>query len=70
MKTIEKMETRELVELNILIKICNATNCVKPNKDGRRIATIDDGYRIDVEKIRKRTNELLSKFVEPYKVKE
>lgn len=63
------METRELLELNILIKICNATNCVKPNKDGCRIATIDDGYCIDVDKIRKKTNELLSKFLEPYKIK-
>lgn len=63
------METRELLEMEILIRICDATLCIKPNKDGRRIATMD-GYRIDVDKIRKRTNELLSKFLEPYKVKE
>lgn len=64
------METRELLELEILIRMCDATNCAKPNKDGRRTAIIDDGYCIDVDKIVKRTNELLSKFLEPYKVKE
>lgn len=63
------METRELAELDILIRICDATKCVKPDKDGCRIATISDGYRIDVDKIRKRTDELLSKFLEPYKIK-
>lgn len=63
------METRELLELNILIKICDATLCVEPNKDGRRIVTINDGYRIGVDKIRKRADELLSKFLEPYKIK-
>lgn len=63
------METRELLELNFLIKICDATKCVKPNKDGRRIAIIDDGYCIDVDKISKRTDELLYKFLEPYKIK-
>ena len=64
------METRELAELEILTIICDETSCVKPNKDGRRIATIDDGYCIDVDKIKKRTNELFSKFLEPYKIKE
>lgn len=64
------MKTRELAELEILTRICDATNYVKPNKDGRRIAIIDDGYCIDVDKIRKRTNELFSKFLKPYKIKE
>ena len=63
------METRELAELEILIRIVDATNCVKPNKDGRRIAIVDDGYCIDVDKISKRTTELLSKFLEPYRIK-
>lgn len=63
------METRELLEIEFLIRICDVTLCTKPNKDGRRIATISDGYRIDVDKIRKRTDELLSKFLEPYKIK-
>lgn len=63
------METRELAELEILIRMCDATKCVKPDKDGCRIAIIDDGYCIDVDKIVKRTNELLFKFLEPYKVK-
>lgn len=62
------MNTKELAELEILIRLCDVTLCIKPNKDGRRIATID-GYRIDVDKIRKRTDELLSKFLEPYKIK-
>lgn len=63
------METKELAELEILIRLCDATNCAKPNKDGRRIAIIDDGYCINADKIVKRTNELLSKFLEPYKIK-
>lgn len=63
------MKKKELAELEILIRLCDATNCAKPNKDGRRIAITDDGYCIDVDKIVKRTKELLSKFLKPYKIK-
>lgn len=64
------METRELLELMVLIKIFNAIRCVKPNKDGRRITTTENGDTLNVDHIEQRTKELLSKFLEPYKIKE
>ena len=63
------METRELLELNILIQILDL---IKGSllTNGHRIVFTEDGNILNVKSIEHRTNELLHKFLEPYKVKE
>lgn len=70
------METRELLELNILIQLLDLIKGSLLTNGHRIVFTEDgnvfteDGNILNVKSIEHRTNELLHKFLEPYKVKE
>lgn len=63
------METRELLELNVLIQIIRSIKGPALTKDGRRIFTTEDGDTFNFDYIEQRAKELISKFLEPYKIK-
>lgn len=63
------MKTREIAELNILIQLLGTIKGPALTKDGRRIVSTEDGNTFNFDYIEHRTKELLSKFLEPYKIK-
>ena len=62
------METKELLELAALSTLVDSANPTVI--DGRRILTVPNGTCYDFDKIEQGATELLSKLLEPYKIKE